>query len=508
MRPASNTAVCEQASDKADGVPCDRLSRIRPYALVRTAVLVVWLILFGFLLKRDYFIDTLSQRQAEVVQQHAQESFMGVYFNAQRIGYVKNVFRQEAGGGIALGQEAYLLLNIMNERYPIRMQAKARLTAGYLLEGFDVHLESPFYRMDAKGEVTGSTVRFVIDSGKERIVDSVELHSPPFFSTNRRAYLLSAGLSEGDKIRVPYFDPIALAGQESVVQYKGRDKQMIEGRVFNLHRYVESYEGIRVSSWLNDEGLVVKEESPAGFVLISEPKFRAMQISSDGGELLSAVAVPLQGMMPELAGRRSLRYRLQLPEESHFAALDTDRQHLEGDTLTVTREELPAGGAKACPGPPSELAATPYIQAEAPRIRDLARSVTARATTGLERVRLLCAWVYRNLEKRPVLGIPDALTTLESLKGDCNEHAALFAALARSVGIPTRVVAGVTFQAGAFYYHAWNEVCLDGRWFSLDSTKNELPADLTHIKFVEGEIGEQMKIGALLGKLRIAVVDE
>ncbi|MCK5339743.1 MAG: transglutaminase domain-containing protein, partial [Desulfobulbaceae bacterium] len=87
-----------------------------------------------------------------------------------------------------------------------------------------------------------------------------------------------------------------------------------------------------------------------------------------------------------------------------------------------------------------------------------------------------------------------------------NEHAALFAALARSVQVPTRVVAGVTFHQGAFFYHAWNEVCLDDTWISLDTTKNQFPADITHIKFVEGETSEQVKIGALLGKLKIEVV--
>ena len=91
--------------------------------------------------------------------------------------------------------------------------------------------------------------------------------------------------------------------------------------------------------------------------------------------------------------------------------------------------------------------------------------------------------------------------------GDCNEHAALFAALARNVGIPTRVVAGVTFYDEAFYYHAWNEVCLDDIWYSVDTTKNQFPADLSHIKFVEGETSEQVRIAALLGKLQIEIID-
>ena len=137
----------------------------------------------------------------------------------------------------------------------------------------------------------------------------------------------------------------------------------------------------------------------------------------------------------------------------------------------------------------------------------MARAETGEESSDTERVRILSDWVFANLEKRPVLGIPDALTTLSTKMGDCNEHAALFAALARNVGIPTRVVAGVTFFENAFYYHAWNEVCLDDSWYSVDTTKNQFPADLSHIKFVEGETNEQVRIAALLGKLKIKILD-
>lgn len=483
------------------------MARIRPYTIIRALVLVAWLLLFGLLLKRDFLIETLSRREAQVIQTHARESFLGVYFNGARIGYVKNVFAQAEAGTLTLQQEAYLLLNILNERHPVRMRAQARLTTDYLLKGFEIHFASPFYRMEATGEVEGNMVHLVINTGKERIVDTVRLTSPPFLSTNRRAYLLSAGLQPGDKIKVPYFDPISLVGQDAVVQYKGLDKQLIQGRVYNLHRFIESYSNIRVNSWLNDEGMVVKEESPAGFVFIAEPEFRATQIAEQGAELLSTVSVPLQGKMPDLDGRERLSFQLRLPEGGEFPALSSDRQQLQGETLTVTRESLPAPASEACSGQSAELAATPYLQVDSPKISSLAQELTKQTISPLAKVQALAAWVYQNLEKRPVLGIPDAVTTLESRKGDCNEHAALFAALARSAGIPTRVVAGVTFHAGAFYYHAWNEVCLDGQWLSLDTTKNELPADLTHIKFVQGEIGEQLKIGGLLGKLGITIVE-
>jgi transglutaminase-like putative cysteine protease len=92
--------------------------------------------------------------------------------------------------------------------------------------------------------------------------------------------------------------------------------------------------------------------------------------------------------------------------------------------------------------------------------------------------------------------------------GDCNEHASLFTALSRASGIPAKIAAGVVYHKGAFYYHAWNEVCLSGTWVSLDTTTDQFPADLSHIKFVEGELREQVQIGSLLGTLEIEPLTE
>jgi len=97
----------------------------------------------------------------------------------------------------------------------------------------------------------------------------------------------------------------------------------------------------------------------------------------------------------------------------------------------------------------------------------------------------LVKWVNEEIEKRPVLSVPNALETLRKRVGDCNEHAVLLAALARAAGIPAEVEAGLVYQQGRFYYHAWNVLFL-GTWVTADSVMGQLPADVTHIRFVQG----------------------
>jgi len=478
-----------------------------PKKSYRILFIIIWIILFGALLKRDYFIKSLDIKEEQIIRRAREESFAGIYFQNERIGYVKNRLTESGPDEYVLFQDAFLYLNILNESHPVDMRVKATLNRKMQLKDFVFHFTSPFYKMAAQGEVVDTEVRFTLTTGKEKITDRVQLQNKPFLSTNNRFYLLKQGLEPGEKFKVPYFDPLSLSGKDTIMEYRGLEKKLINKRIYNLHHFVETFSGIKINSWLDDEGKVIQEESPAGFMFIAEPEFKATDIVVKGKEMLSAVSVPLKGSSLNLDGLKKISYRLTLPTGISFE-LDRDRQNFENDILTVSLEKIPEQDAVACSGPDEELASTPYIQTKNKKIAKHAQSLITAETSHLSRVRIMADWVYNNLQKRPVLGIPDALTTLNTRMGDCNEHAALFAALARNAGIPTRIIAGVTFHEGAFYYHAWNEVCLDDQWYSLDTTKDQFPADLSHIKFVEGETSEQIKISALLGKLEIELVSE
>src|SRR5207253_10393470 len=91
-------------------------------------------------------------------------------------------------------------------------------------------------------------------------------------------------------------------------------------------------------------------------------------------------------------------------------------------------------------------------------------------------------------------------------RDECKDHTVPFDAIARAAGIPATTAVGIVYLDAAFYYPAWSEVCL-GEWISLDSVLNQFPADVTHIKFLEGEIDQQIDILQLIGNLKIQVIE-
>lgn len=107
----------------------------------------------------------------------------------------------------------------------------------------------------------------------------------------------------------------------------------------------------------------------------------------------------------------------------------------------------------------------------------IARDLTKDAATDLEKVSILYQFVIENLEydeakanNPPANYLPDLTQIYQQSIGICYDYAALFAAMLRSIDIPTKLVMGDS--AFVEQYHAWNEVYLQktGEWVTIDTT--------------------------------------
>ncbi|WP_410513415.1 transglutaminase-like domain-containing protein [Paenibacillus sp. BR2-3] len=104
-----------------------------------------------------------------------------------------------------------------------------------------------------------------------------------------------------------------------------------------------------------------------------------------------------------------------------------------------------------------------------------AQLLTQGKKTDEEKVKAIYNYIVKNVQYDYGLAssvssdyIPNIDNTLTDKKGICYDYSSLFAAMLRSVDIPTKLVMGNTSYVSQ--YHAWNEVLLNGKWVTIDTT--------------------------------------
>lgn len=190
--------------------------------------------------------------------------------------------------------------------------------------------------------------------------------------------------------------------------------------------------------------------------------------------------------------------------------LHGSRQAYQHNILTVRRENIPSSpdvNNMIPSGIAVYLRPSHLIQSDDPLIKTQVAKIIQPDDYPDQKVRKIINWVYRNIEKKPVLSVPNALEVLQKRAGDCNEHAVLSVAMLRAAGIPAQTEAGLVYLRGRFYYHAWCALYLDG-WITADAVFNQFPADVTHIRLIRGETGDHINLIGVVGKIKLEILGQ
>ena len=270
------------------------------------------------------------------------------------------------------------------------------------------------------------------------------------------------------------------------------------------------FKGAVQVAWVGEDGEILREKGVLGLRLEKTDRRDALgKLATASSEDLTRLAsVPSNRVLKDPSRIRRLRVII---DGIGFRGLQLTggRQKFEGKLLSVEKEflqDLPPEIGRLGSLEKIFLRAGPFIQSDHPRIKTLAREITGSDGVPLAKIRRLVDWVHDHIEKRPVLSLPDALSTLKHRVGDCNEHAVLLAALARAAGLPCRVEAGLVYLNGRFYYHAWNLVYV-GRWITADALFGQVPADATHIRFITGSPDRQLDLMGVMGRVRLQIIE-
>jgi Transglutaminase-like superfamily len=455
--------------------------------------------------------QTPAARLMPAGQLKAGERWMNILQGDRRIGTTYSHL-EPIEDGYRLTEKVTMRINTMGLVQDLVLDSSGWLNPDLTLVRFTFAMHSGLFTFVAQGHVEDNHLVCRIQSGDDERQLRLPLEAPPYLSAGIFPAVADAGLAPGERRTFHIFDPSTMAQEKITLVMQGREMLQLGNREVEALKVSLEFKGISQDAWLDDNGQVLLEKGLLGIrqERVSREEALFGQPLSASGDLTRVAAVVPDRDLPDPTTLTQISLQLDGIDLERYA-LDDGRQHLEGNRLTLTREDL-TGLPKALPQKnlspaiAADLAPSTFVQSDHPKIQTLAAQLVDPDDTPLANLRRIVEWIQINITKRPVLSLPDALTTLDNRMGDCNEHAVLMAALARAAGYPAQVEAGLVYQKGRFFYHAWNRVYID-RWITVDALFGQIPADVSHIRFTRGTAQQQLDILPLLGNLQIRVLE-
>jgi len=427
-------------------------------------------------------------------------TWLEIFQESKKIGYShRRVLPQD--GGYRISEKTFMRINTMGMVQDINLLTTGVLAKDMSLSAFDFELKSSRFNFKASGKVKPNEIELVVNGQPS----SLPVKTPLYLTAGIFDAVSAVDIKIGESRTFNIFDPASMSQRPIKVTFTGLDKIKILGQEINTRKLETDFMGAKHTAWVTLTGEIVQETGPLGITLKKSDASRAFSnIAAHTRDLTRLVSVDAGRKIDHPEKIKKIVYKFDgLPQLSDIAG---ERQSLVENRLSVSRDNRPASTHSPDLDPGDFLSPSPFVQSEHPRIVSLAQDLTGPSATARDKVIRIKDWLYTEIEKRPVISVPNALETLNNKMGDCNEHAVLFAALSRASGVPAIIEAGLVYLNGRFYYHAWNAVYLD-QWITVDALMDQFPADATHIRLTRGGPDSQLDLMGVIGNVSLEITE-
>ncbi|MDP3920973.1 MAG: transglutaminase-like domain-containing protein [Candidatus Omnitrophota bacterium] len=477
---------------------------IRSIFLVATTAF--WLVMMTLLIQREFFAfaPLISAYEVMPLQSgNLRKEYHGVYLGQRLIGFSLNALEKLDEEAYELRHNLYLTFLFLGKEREMQVKGKSFLNQRLELKGFDITIRSGDYWTRMQGERKAESIIMVIE-GKEQEATrtSVPVSGPVFFSEALNVLWTPENLKPGKTGRLQVWNPLMMGfetiqfrvGKKTTLSHQGEEKE-----VFIV---LMEKDGLETKTWCTPEGVVLKQESPTGLTLIKEEPWKIFDTIRENrhalADLPNLYSIPSNELIEDPAALGVLKVNIKFQKTERI--------------IIVTKPVLAKITSADWPVPDVPEDALPFlkptdmVQSDDKELAEKAREVVAGETSALAASIKLMEWVHDYVSPTPTVGLPSAKQVYAIRKGDCNEYTVLYTAMARSLGIPAKMVAGLVYQQGRFYYHVWPMVYV-GQWVSLDPTFNQAPVDVTHIPLVIGGLREQLNLVGKIGQIDLIILE-
>jgi hypothetical protein len=293
---------------------------VRRYIILSILVIVLILSIFFILRKPE-----LNELFPEYVDLKDSEWF-GIYLKNNKVGYnVSNI--DTLKDGYVVRSFTYMKINpVSGMEKDVSYEITANTDTLQNLKNFTFRMNSEKYRFYAEGRKEGKKLIIEYTSGKQKNRIEKELSIDEIPAT------LEAIVSTGRTGEFEYFDPTTQSLMKIKIDYKGEDYY----NGIRVKKYSVSMVGIEIDFLLDEEGKLLKEESPIGLTLLKEDKKNAMKIEGIQEGLYDSYSIKTNTIIRNPRDVKRLKVRIKDVDLSGLKIIDS-RQKIQKDILEIKK---------------------------------------------------------------------------------------------------------------------------------------------------------------------------
>ena len=443
------------------------------------------------------------------------ERWFGIYVNSERVGFYRQRI-DKSEDGYRIEGNGSVRMKVMSFSKEASMRETYQVSKNLALRSFEVEQTVNGSSSHLTGTVNGRSINIKSNANGKMTDKSIKFKGEVYPGPVLNLYPLLRSVAAGSTYKIQAFDPEELRIKEVQISVLGEDKTSEGLPALKLRNNL--YPFVNNDIWVDGQGNTLEESVREGLVTTKAEQPEAL------GAFVSDWALAKKDLIYDFS---LVRVEPPIKDPGKLTGLTVEisdwndalpllqggGQQVEkrgNGRVTFKTGSLVQMSSESKAEKPADRHLNPAerIESDAPEIKAQAMLLAAGFKSQDELAKALASWTAEWL-KDTIDDGGSAVVSFKSKSGNCQTHARLYTALARASGIPTRFVSGLVHLEGkGFLYHSWAESFIDGRWVSVDPTYNQLPADPTHLKLLEGHLPEDMApIIAIIGRIKMTVLE-
>jgi len=243
--------------------------------IIRTVIIVLWITSMGALLRYEaypeWFTRTIPGYKGLISDTLlARESWSRVLIDGSPAGYSHTTLgvNDETGGNLLeISNRLHLRIRLAGEEHRILAQTEIALDRDFNLVSFSTSVSAGPLAVSAKGrQLPDGLFEVTLNTGGASSVRTLAI--PPdtlLYSPGQELALRN--LRPGTRLTLKTLNPLTLQSTAVMIEAEERGTITLDGQTVPVTRLVSSWQGISLQSWVNDDGLVVRQETPLGWII-------------------------------------------------------------------------------------------------------------------------------------------------------------------------------------------------------------------------------------------------